>query len=1646
MRKRIVSLFLTLCMVTSMITAMSTTVSAATSGTCGDNLTWTLDDEGTLIISGTGDMTGWNGNGSPWYSNKTIKKVEIKQGITNIGSYAFAYCSSLSSISIPDSVIYIGSYAFAYCRSLSSISIPDSVTSIGSYAFEECSSLVSIEVSVNHPYYRSINGNLYNKSRTTLIQYAIGKKDISFNIPDGVTSVGRYAFADCKSLSSISIPNGVTSIGRCAFAYCSSLSSISIPDSVIYIGGWAFTNCSSLTSISLPNGVTSIGEFAFQSCSRLTSISIPSSITSIDDNVFYLCSNLTRVSISDGVTSIGGWAFAWCVSLSSISIPDSVTSIDKYVFYNCGGLKDIYYSGSPEQWKKINIGNYNSELTNAKIHYNSIGPSDSTTVSAATSGTCGDNLTWTLDDEGTLIISGTGNMWDWNGNGSPWYSNKTIKKVEVKQGVTSIGSHAFGFCSSLTSISIPDSVTSIGSYAFEVCSSLTSISLPNSVASIGSYTFCGCSSLTSISLPDSVTSIGEWTFGFCSSLASISIPNSVTSIGNGVFHNCGGLKDVYYSGSQEQWNKISIGVHNDNLTNAKIHYNSIGPGTTNYTNNTGVHLWLDGNANREMYLTPGRSYEVNIRAYPVSAYPTNGVTWHSTNPDVATVSQKGIITGLKGGHTNVYITTADGIISDILPVAVTDLSKLTPSASKKISKLDFDSNYNWVVTNNNFLYWNAFVQNDTNAAKYYFQNYLCAPLFDISELKNLYSGVCSKDRAKEILLSFIAETYDGAYEKIKKDASYKLADKVNSNLGKWLEQQIDNDYGTKLNNLGEETIQKVFDGCDLDTGIKSLSNYLDPDNPEQARALISNWVLTDAVGDLFSTVSKVIDITNDMGAIKNELMQLQIAAQTNDSYVELLDYLANNCIDRNVRFAAYEIRERMKRATWQNIGALAADMAVKKSVDSMTKEMSKKAFSKITGSSLAIKIGYEMGIFVSNELLHASDSLKCSDNIRLLSYISVAMTNKIASLHLAFVTTTDEVQKENYAKQLIEQYNLLISARKLGEENYSKVYKYNPANWETIRTIFGMKYNDIDIWYDNVSAYLDKAKGNPEAKCDYVAVTSNGNGGGTFSLSGTSAVVLQSNGSGTAYTAEEFYGLFADKAFADAVLFSLGADKENPDWSIVTKEAVEGLTAVYCDEDRTVSDITGVSNLKSLKYLNLANQNVRILPDEITQLSDLELINLFNNGITVYPSVLNDMSSLKQAVLSYNLLTDVSDISDRITVELSGNLLDNGSYQQQRYLYSDMPIIYSADTKLTDVIKLRDMYGIVYDYNGDEPQTEGNLSDGSITAAVNGSSNPNARIKILADILDTSAYTEASFNAVFPDSNVRAGVLAALSMDSESVDYSKITQAALAGISQCTITGAEDLTGIELLKGLNSLDLEQSAITSVPIVLEQLNNLQQLTFRGAALTSLDGLLKIKNLTQLDISQCTGLTDVSELKALTKLEKLYADEAGNANILNEVAALSNIKTLSVFGNCITDISPIMDNNYDYLNISGNLIDEDIFNGDEFRALQNNCGMIVYSPQNTGLIKNITASENRIVVTVENNTGTIFENIDLYTAIYRDDRLVEVKKNDISVLGGYDDQTFDMAFEELKDRDSVKCFIWVENMQQPVTVSKSTQIIK
>ena len=193
-------------------------------------------------------------------------------------------------------------------------------------------------------------------------------------------------------------------------------------------------------------------------------------------------------------------------------------------------------------------------------------------VSAATySGTCGDDLTWTLDTgTGELVISGTGAMQE-----HPWgFYQADIKSVSIGYGVTSICGTAFDTCTNLRSITIPDSVTSIGDYAFYSCWQLTSITIPDSVTNIGKGAFIWCSGLTSITIPDSVTSIGDYAFCGCTGLTGITIPDSVTSIGSSAFFDCTGLTYVYYTGSKEQWDQISIGKSNSALTGATIYYNS----------------------------------------------------------------------------------------------------------------------------------------------------------------------------------------------------------------------------------------------------------------------------------------------------------------------------------------------------------------------------------------------------------------------------------------------------------------------------------------------------------------------------------------------------------------------------------------------------------------------------------------------------------------------------------------------------------------------------------------------------------------------------------------------------------------------------------------------------------------------------------------------------------------------------------------------------------------------------------------------------------------------------------------------------------------------------------------------------------------
>ena len=302
----------------------------------------------------------------------SLTSVVIGNNVTEIGHAAFARCRSLTSVVIGNSVTKIGEGAFYWCKSLTSVVIPDSVTVIGDAAFAGCDSLASITVDDNNEYYKSIDGNLYTKDGKKLIQYAIGKSDTEFIIPNGVTEIGDHALEhsyktildpdtgeiECdpdtghlllvgsSNIKKIVIPDSVTKIGSSAFAWCGSLTSIVIPDSVTEIGNYAFADCDSLTSVVIPDSVTVIGERSFYSCTNLTSVVIGDSVTEIGSYAFYYCRSLTSVVIGDSVTKIGSYAFCECTNLTSIVIPDSVTEIGSYAFSNCDSLT-IYCEYKP---------------------------------------------------------------------------------------------------------------------------------------------------------------------------------------------------------------------------------------------------------------------------------------------------------------------------------------------------------------------------------------------------------------------------------------------------------------------------------------------------------------------------------------------------------------------------------------------------------------------------------------------------------------------------------------------------------------------------------------------------------------------------------------------------------------------------------------------------------------------------------------------------------------------------------------------------------------------------------------------------------------------------------------------------------------------------------------------------------------------------------------------------------------------------------------------------------------------------------------------------------------------------------------------------------------------------------------------------
>ena len=353
-------------------------------------------------------------NSTTYYIPSSLKSVTITGGNLLFGS--FYDCTGLTSVTIGNGVTSIGSDAFYGCTGLANVTIGNGVTIIGQKAFWACDNLtvyitdlaawcgISFGDSDANPLYYAHNLYLNGELVTELM------------IPEGVTSIGGYAFYNCNNLTNIEIPSSVTSIGDYAFYNCEGLTSIEIPNSVTSIGMSAFRECSSLESITIPfvgamkdgisnthfgyifgassysynnryvpaslktviiTGGTSIDYKAFYICRGLTSITIPDSVTSIGNDAFYGCSRLTSITIPDNVTSIGDYSFYGCTGLSGVTIGNGVMSISNNAFEGCTGLESVYYTGTSTEWSAISIGSYNTNLTSAtRYYYSEVEPTD----------------------------------------------------------------------------------------------------------------------------------------------------------------------------------------------------------------------------------------------------------------------------------------------------------------------------------------------------------------------------------------------------------------------------------------------------------------------------------------------------------------------------------------------------------------------------------------------------------------------------------------------------------------------------------------------------------------------------------------------------------------------------------------------------------------------------------------------------------------------------------------------------------------------------------------------------------------------------------------------------------------------------------------------------------------------------------------------------------------------------------------------------------------------------------------------------------------------------------------------------------------------------------------------------------------------
>ena len=607
------------------------------------------------------DTYGWNWR-YPFSGCYALKEIEFEEGITSIPECIFAD-TGLEEVNIPDTVTNIGQRAFAYCEKLSYLHLSDNLQGIGNYAFRNTIMLKELKVPKTLTDIDTYGWNW---------QYPFsgsGIKNIEWS--EGITRVPYALFGECENLKSVKIPRTITEIRERSFADCIALENVDIPDSVTSIGASAFKGCQSLQNIELPNGLTFIGNYAFRNCTALKKINVPKTLTTVDTYglnyqcPFDNCKSLEEIIFEKGRVGIPDCLFENAIGSDkgvNIVIPEGVEWIGSRCFKNFTNLKSVTL---PSTIKKM----YNYCFANTNIDNIIIPDSVNGVYKGAFLGCTNIKeivFPDSIEELGSYLCSGCTELTKVTLNNttqnvaSYMFQNCTsLERIVLPDTVININDHAFKGCISLKTIEMGNALKYIDEYAFEDCDALTNFIIPNTVTEIGMGVFYDCDTLTDVKLGTGINKIPDSAFEDCDKLASIVLPYRVESIGNYAFKNDVALTEVTIPRATTSISSSAFSYF-DKLTIYGI------PGTYAETfakeneikfvakEVKATKVVLDKN---ELTLNSGERYTLKLSVEPEDF--TDEVSWKSTNTDVVTVDDHGVVKAMDIGSATIKVVVGE---------------------------------------------------------------------------------------------------------------------------------------------------------------------------------------------------------------------------------------------------------------------------------------------------------------------------------------------------------------------------------------------------------------------------------------------------------------------------------------------------------------------------------------------------------------------------------------------------------------------------------------------------------------------------------------------------------------------------------------------------------------------------------------------------------------------------------------------------------------------------------------------------------------------------------------------------------------------------------------------------------------------------